>query len=313
MDADIIKQKPNKIKKRTYFTYAISSAKDFTCVLPALVLLAIFTYYPIVEVIRISFTDWNLINDSYKYVGFKNWEWLFAGSGTKYLLNSLKITALYSLGEIAITLGGGLLFALLFNQITKTFSVLRAVVFMPRYVAMSSAAVVFLWILNTDNGILNYFLGTLGLGKVDWLGNKSTALISVLILTGWRAIGYGMMIYLSAMLSIPKDYYEAAALDGANSFKRFWKITIPMLSPTTLFLLVTTFISSMKVFQSVDILTDGGPYRSTEVIVFMIYKYAMQDFRMDRASVVAVFFFIILLIVTALTMKVSKKSVNYDS
>lgn len=313
MDADVIKQKPKRIKKRTYFTYAISSAKDFTCVLPALVLLAIFTYYPIVEVIRISFTDWNLINDSYKYVGFKNWEWLFAGSGTKYLLNSLKITALYSLGEIAITLGGGLLFALLFNQITKTFSVLRAVVFMPRYVAMSSAAVVFLWILNTDNGILNYFLGTLGLGKIDWLGNKSTALISVLILTGWRAIGYGMMIYLSAMLGIPKDYYEAAALDGANSFKRFWKITIPMLSPTTLFLLVTTFISSMKVFQSVDILTDGGPYRSTEVIVFMIYKYAMQDFRMDRASVVAVFFFIILLIVTALTMKVSKKSVNYDS
>ncbi|WP_313130049.1 carbohydrate ABC transporter permease [Anaerocolumna sp.] len=310
MDADVRKQKPERKKNRTY---AISSVKDFTCVLPALILLAIFTYYPIVEVIRISFTDWNLINDSYQYVGFKNWEWLFSGSGTKYLLNSLKITALYSLGEIVITLGGGLLFALLFNQITKTFSVLRAVVFMPRYVAMSSAAVVFIWILNTDSGILNYFLGTIGIDKVDWLGNKNTALISVLILTGWRAIGYGMMIYLSAMLSISKDYYEAAALDGANSFKRFWKITIPMLSPTTLFLLVTTFISSMKVFQSVDILTGGGPYRSTEVIVYMIYKYAMQDFRMDRASVVAVFFFFILLVVTALTMKISKKSVTYDS
>jgi multiple sugar transport system permease protein/sn-glycerol 3-phosphate transport system permease protein len=310
MDADVIKQKVKRKKNRSY---AISSAKDFTCVLPALILLAVFTYYPIVEVIRISFTDWNLINDSYQYVGFKNWKWLFAGSGTKYLLNSLKITALYSIGEIVITLGGGLLFALLFNRITKTFSVLRAVVFMPRYVAMSSAAVVFLWILNTDNGILNYFLRTIGLGKVDWLGNKNTALISVLILTGWRAIGYGMMIYLSAILSISKDYYEAAALDGANSRQRFWKITLPMLSPTTLFLLVTTFISSMKVFQSVDILTDGGPYRSTEVIVFMIYKYAMQDFRMDRASVVAVMFFFILLIVTALTMKISKKSVNYDA
>ena len=97
------------------------------------------------------------------------------------------------------------------------------------------------------------------------------------------------------------------------SSQRFWKITIPMLSPTTLFLLVTTFLSSMKVFQSVDILTGGGPYRSTEVIVYMIYKYAMQDFRMDRASTVAVMFFFILLVVTALTMKVSKKSVNYDS
>jgi len=179
MDADVIKQK-NKRKKN--HTYAISSAKDFTCVLPALVLLAVFTYYPIVEVIRISFTDWNLINDSYQYVGLKNWKWLFAGSGTKYLLNSLKVTALYSLGEIAITLGGGLLFALLFNRITKTFSVLRAVVFMPRYVAMSSAAVVFIWIFNKDNGVLNYFLQTVGLNKVDWLGNKNVALISVLIL-----------------------------------------------------------------------------------------------------------------------------------
>lgn len=310
MDADVIKQKTNRKKNRTY---AISSVKDFTCVLPALVLLAIFTYYPIIEVIRISFTDWNLINDSYQYVGLKNWKWLFAGSGTKYLLNSLKVTALYSLGEIAITLGGGLLFALLFNRITKTFSALRAVVFMPRYVAMSSAAVVFIWIFNKDNGILNYFLQTIGLNKVDWLGNKNTALISVLILTGWRAIGYGMMIYLSAMLSISKDYYEAASLDGANSFQRFWKITLPMLSPTTLFLLVTTFISSMKVFQSVDILTAGGPYRSTEVIVYMIYKYAMQDFRMDRASTIAVMFFFILLVVTALTMKISKKSVTYDS
>lgn len=310
VNADMVKQEP---KRKKNHTYVISSVKDFTCVLPAVVFLVIFTYYPIVEIIRISFTDWNLISDSYNYVGLKNWQWLFTGSGTKYLLNSLKVTALYSLGEITITLGGGLLLALLFNKITKTFSVFRAVVFMPRYVAMSSAAVVFMWMLNTDNGILNYFLTTVGLGRVDWLGNKSTALISVLILTGWKAIGYGMMIYLSAMIGISQDYYEAASLDGATGFQQFRMITVPLLSPTTLFLLVTTFISSMKVFQSVDVLTGGGPYRSTEVIVYMIYKYAMQDFRMDRASVVAVTFFAILLIVTALTMRVSQESVNYEA
>ena len=291
----------------------LSAMKDVSFVIPALLLIAIFTYYPILEVVRISFTDWNLINDSYEYVGLKNWKWLFVGSGTKYLLNSLKVTLLYSLGEITITLVGGMLFALLFNRITKCFSIFRAIVFVPHYVAMSSAAVVFLWILNKDTGILNYILQLIGLGKVDWLGNRSTALISVLILTGWRAIGYGMMIYLSAMLGISSDYYEAASLDGANAFQRFFKITLPMLSPTTLFLLVTTFLSSMKVFQSVDILTEGGPYRSTEVIVYMIYSYSMQDFRMDRASTIAVMFFFILLIITALTMKVSNKKVNYDA
>ena len=160
---------------------------------------------------------------------------------------------------------------------------------------------------------MNYFITSLGLPAVDWLGNRNTALLSVLLLTGWRAVGYGMMIYLSAMIGISKDYYEAAALDGATAVQRFWKITIPMLSPTTLFLFVTTFISSMKVFQSVDILTRGGPYRSTEVFVYKIYLYAMEDFRMDRASVIAIAFFVLLLAITASTFKISNSSVHYDS
>ncbi len=290
-----------------------SAIKDFLCVVPALVLIALFTYYPIVELIKISFTDWNLLNDTWNYVGFKNWKWLFNGSGTKYLWNSLKVTILYSIGELSITLIGGMIFALIFNRMTKTFAAMRAIVFMPKYVAMSSAAVVFLWILNTDTGILNYILSVFGIDAVDWLGNRNTALISVLMVTGWRCIGYGMMVYLSAMMGISTDYYEAAALDGANSVQKFFKITLPMLSPTTLFLFVTTFLSSMKVFQSVDILTQGGPYRSTEVFVYNIYRYAMEDFRMDRASTVAVFFFLLLLVITAATMKVSNKKVTYDS
>ena len=290
-----------------------SAIKDFLCVVPALILIALFTYYPIVELIKISFTDWNLLNDTWNYVGFKNWKWLFNGSGTKYLWNSLKVTILYSIGELSITLIGGMIFALIFNRMTKTFAAMRAIVFMPKYVAMSSAAVVFLWILNTDTGILNYILSVFGIDAVDWLGNRNTALISVLMVTGWRCIGYGMMVYLSAMMGISTDYYEAAALDGANSVQKFFKITLPMLSPTTLFLFVTTFLSSMKVFQSVDILTQGGPYRSTEVFVYNIYRYAMEDFRMDRASTVAVFFFLLLLVITAATMKVSNKKVTYDS
>lgn len=290
-----------------------SAVKDFLCVVPALILIVIFTYYPIIELIKISFTDWNLLNDTWKYVGFKNWKWLFNGSGTKYLLNSLKVTLLYSVGEITITLVGGMIFALIFNRMTKTFATMRAIVFMPKYVAMSSAAVVFLWILNKDTGILNYFLSIFGIRSVDWLGDRDTALISVLMVTGWRCIGYGMMVYLSAMMGVSADYYEAAALDGANSVQKFFKITLPMLSPTTLFLFITTFLSSMKVFQSVDVLTQGGAYRSTEVFVYNIYRYAMEDFRMDRASTVAVFFFVFLLIITAATMKISNKKVTYDA
>lgn len=300
--------------KKTFINKkTVSALKDFICVVPALILLAIFTYYPICKLVQISFTDWNLLNETWNYVGLKNWVWLFNGSGTKYLLNSLKVTFLYTCGEIAVTLGGGLILALVFNRMTKSFSIMRAIVFVPKYVAMSSAAVVYLWILNTDSGILNYLLGQVGIPAVDWLGQRETALISVLMLTGWRVLGYGMMIYLSAMIGISKDYYEASSLDGATAVQQFFKITLPLLSPTTLFLFVTTFISSMKVFQSVDILTQGGPYRSTEVFVYKIYQYAMEDFRMDRASVIAVAFFLLLLIVTASTFKISNKSVHYDS
>ncbi|HIQ74051.1 MAG TPA: sugar ABC transporter permease [Candidatus Cottocaccamicrobium excrementipullorum] len=301
------------MKEKRINPKTISAWKDFLCVVPVLIFLAVFTYYPIVELVRISFTDWNLLKDTWQYVGFRNWVWLFNGSGTRYLWNSLRVTILYSIGELTVTMLGGMIFALIFNRMTKAFSVMRAIVFMPKYVAMSSAAVVFLWILNTDNGILNYLLSVVGIDPVDWLGNRSTALLSVLMLTGWRCVGYGMMVYLSAMMGISSDYYEAASLDGANSIQKFFKITLPMLSPTTLFLFVTTFISSMKVFQSVDILTQGGPYRSTEVFVYNIYRYAMVDFRMDRASTVAIFFFILLLIVTAATMKLSNGKVTYDS
>lgn len=251
------------MEKKPFISKKAESAfKDFICVVPSLILLAIFTYYPICKLVQISFTDWNLLNETWNYVGLKNWQWLFNGSGTKYLLNSLKVTFLYTCGEITITLGGGLILALVFNRMTKSFSIMRAIVFVPKYVAMSSAAVVYLWILNTDTGILNYFLGLLGIPAVDWLGQRETALISVLMLTGWRTLGYGMMIYLSAMIGISKDYYEASSLDGATGVQQFFKITLPLLSPTTLFLFVTTFLSSMKVFQSVDILTQGGPYLS---------------------------------------------------
>ena len=298
------------MKNKTRF---FNSFRDFMLVVPALGFLLLFTYYPIVEVLRISFTNWNLIRDDYQYVGMKNWIWLFNGSGTKYFLASLRVTALYTAGEIAITLGGGIILALLFDRTSRGFSAMRAIIFMPRYVAMSSAAVIFLWLMNYNHGIFNYFMEFLGFQKVNWLGSRSTALLSVLMLTGWRAIGYGMIIYLSAMRGISNDYYEAAQLDGASSFQRFYRITLPLLSPTTIFLFVTTFIASMKVFQSVDILTGGGPYRSTEVMVYQIYQYAMQDFRMDRAAATAVVFFIILLIFTALTMRVSRGSVHYES
>ena len=287
--------------------------RDFLCVVPALGFFIAFVYYPIIELFRIGFTNWNLIKDNYKYVGLKNYTWLFAGSGLEKWLASLRITFTYTFWEIAITLVGGILLAALFNRESKPFSAMRSIVFMPKYIGVSTSAIVFMWILSDQYGILNYVLNLFGLASVTWLNSEKTALASVLILTGWRVVGYGMMIYLSAMKGISPEYYEAAKLDGANGLQRFKYITLPLLSPTTLFLFVTTFIASMKVFQSIDVMTNGGPYESTNVMVYWIYELAFVEFRVDRAAVVACVFFVVLLVFTMATMKLSDKNVHYES
>lgn len=286
--------------------------KDLLCVEPALLFFLLFVYYPVIDLFRISFTDWNLIKDAFSYVGIKNYRWLFAGSGWKYFADSLRITVTYTFWEIFITVVGGMLLALLFNRMTRLFGAMRAVVFMPKYIAVSTSAVVFIWILNSPYGVLNYVLSLFGITGPNWLNEAGTALAGILFLTAWRVVGYAMMIYLSAMQSIPQDYYEAAAIDGADGVHRFRFITMPLLAPTTLFLFVTTFIASMKVFQSVDVMTKGGPYKATNVIVQWVYELAFREFRIDRAAVVSIVFFVILLICTAATMKYSNRSVNYD-
>ena len=134
-----------------------------------------------------------------------------------------------------------------------------------------------------------------------------------MLMTVWSGVGYAMMIYLSAMQGIPQDYYEAARIDGADGVQQFRFITVPLLAPTTLFLFVTTFIASMKVFQSVDVMTGGGPGTATNVMVQWIYNLTFQDFRTARGAAVSVVFFIILLVCTMATMKYSNKNVNYDS
>ena len=301
-----------KADKKPFFSQrTLSHFIDFLFVLPALILLGVFTYYPIVKLVQISFTDWNLLNDTWKYVGLKNWQWLFAGSGAKYLWNSLKVTFLYSMGEILVTMVGGMLLALLFNRMTRSFGLMRAFVFVPKYVAMSSAAVVFLWILNTDSGVLNYLLQCIGLPAVDWLNQQSTALPSVLMLTGWRVIGYGMMIYLSAMMGISQEYYEAASLDGANGVQKFFRITLPLLSPTTLFLLVTGVIGSFQVFMNAFMMTGGGPDNSTTMIGLLIYKNAFEYSKYGLACAQAILLAIVIAIISLAQFKMMGVDVEY--
>ena len=267
---------------------------DILFILPAIIFIVLFTYMPLMQLIRYSFTNWNLLSDNYKFVGLKNYEWLFVESGSKYLWNSLKVTIIYTLGTMFITVIGGMLLALLFRKKYRMFNFLRPIMFLPRDISFSSAAIIFLWILNTNNGILNKVLEEINLSGQDWLGNSIWALLSIIMISGWKNIGYGMLIYLASMANIPREYYEVAQIDGAGKISQFFNVTLPALIPTILFLMLTSFMTSMKAFQTVDIMTEGGPFRTTEVFVYLIYRYAMVDFRVGRAAAASVIFFIIL-------------------
>ena len=286
---------------------------DFSFGLPALLFFAIFTYYPIINLFKISLTDWNLTRPTSEFVGLANYRWLFTGPGKDKFFNSLKVTLIYATSEVILTIILGIALAVLFNRMTKSFNWMRTAVVLPKYILVASSAMIFLWLYNDQFGVLNYVLQLLGRDPINWLGSRNSALWSLIWFTAWRSIGYSMLIYLSAMKGISEQYLEAAKIDGANAWQQLIHIRLPLLAPTTLFLFVTTAVSSMKVFQAVDVLTQGGPYGATNVLVYNIYEMAFVNNRLDRAAAMGVVFFVILLLFTVITMKWSNNKVNYDA
>ena len=303
------------VKKRRRSVYRIRGKFfDFSCALPAIIFFVIFTYYPIVELFRYSMTDWNLMKSEYHYVSFKNYQWLFTSSvGWKRFSSSLRVTLIYTIADVAASCIFGMLLALLFDRMSRAFKFMRTAVILPKYVTMTASVMVFELLYNTEYGLINRALSAFKITPIPWLTSPDTALLSVILFSVWRSVGYAMMIYLSAMKGLSPEYFEAASLDGANGIQKFRYITLPLIAPTTVFLGVTSFLAAMKVYQTVELLTGGGPYESTSVIVYWIYALAFRNYRVDRASAVGVIFFLILLICTILTMNVTDCRVNYDA
>ncbi|WP_209121604.1 carbohydrate ABC transporter permease [Alkalihalobacillus sp. BA299] len=297
-------------KKKVFLSYKTSEKiKDFSLILPALFLLTLFTYYPLINTLYLSFTKWDFIKPTKNFVGLKNYEWIFTNDlFYKVLLNTLWYTVL----DVVLTLSIGIVLAILFDKISKVFSVMRLIIFMPHYISMVISAMIFIWIFNGQYGVLNQTLTFFGIDTVNWLNNPSTAMIAIVIVSVWKGVGYSMIIFLAGLRGIPKDYYEAAEIDGANHFKKFRFITLPLLTPITLFLLITSILGSMQVFQSVDVMTGGGPLDATNVLVFWIYEMAFGEFRAGRASAAVMILFAILIALTVILMKVSKRKVHYE-
>jgi len=186
------------------------------------------------------------------------------------------------------------------------------VIFMPYYVSMVVAAMVFTWIYNGQYGLLNTVVSWFGMDPVEWLNNPSTALPALVAVSVWKGVGFAMILFIAGMRGIPAEYYEAASIDGASKFRQFRNITLPLLSPMTLFLVITSFISSMQVFQSIDVMTAGGPLKATNAIVYWIYTMAFSEFKTGRASALVMILFVIILLLTLVQFLVSRKKVHYE-
>lgn len=275
---------------------------------PNITLLILFTYRPLVESIRLSFYDWDLISPQKTWVGFENYSDYFTDPTSRYIIRN---TLVFTAATVGTTMAIGLGLALLLNLRLRGRNAARTVLFAPYVLGGAAIGIIWLFIFDPRFGLVSALLGRLGLPSPNWYNDPNWAMPMVIIVYTWKNLGYATVIYLAGLQTIPRELYEAARVDGAGPWARFWHVTLPQLSPITFFLLVTTMLSSMQAFDIISVMTAGGPLDATKTMVYQVYEEAFVRFRVGDASTVATVLFFILLGVTLLQVRFLERRVNY--
>ncbi|KST79330.1 N-Acetyl-D-glucosamine ABC transport system permease protein 1 [Lactococcus lactis subsp. lactis] len=271
---------------------------------PSLVGFLTFIAVPILYSLYISFTDWNLLTSA-QFVGFKNYISLFKDAT---FWSALRNTVTFIIGYLPSVMIFGLLIALLLNSKIKFKTLFRGIYFLPVVTSWVAVSLVWKWLLNGQYGLINYFLSLVGIHGPSWLTDPKTAMIAVIITSVWKDIGFIMVLYLGGLQNISPSLYEAAEIDGANSWHSFWNVTLPGLRPTTFFVIMISLINSFQVFDQVNIMTGGGPGNATNVMVQNIYNSAFNFFEMGRASAMSWILFLIIFGVSLVQMWGERKA-----
>ncbi len=277
-------------------------------VLPALIPLIIFWIYPILRSVWLSFTNWDFMTPDYDVVGLKNYISLLKDSR---FYNALWNTVVFTAGTLVPTIAGGLGLALLLRKNFRGSGIFKFVLFSPWITPTVAISIVWTWIFKADGGIANIVLGFFGLPALKWINSSSTAMLSVIIVTVWKSLGYAMIFYLSALEKVPAELYEASSLDGAKPLRQFLDMTLPSISPTTFFLMIITMVNSLQAYDQIQILTQGGPSGSTRTLLYMYYQLGFQEFKMGEATAIAVIMIIITVLLSLIQFTASKKWVHY--
>ncbi|ALS29853.1 ABC transporter permease [Paenibacillus sp. 32O-W] len=274
---------------------------------PAVLGLLLFMLGPIVFSAYISFTDYDILSTP-EWVGLQNYAELFRDP---FFWLSLKITFIYAIVSVPLGLIVALLLAMLLNQSLKGIYLFRVIYYLPAVISGVAVALLWKWIFNPEFGLLNWFLGLFGIKGPMWIFSEDWALPSIIIMSLW-SVGGSMLIYLAGLQGIPTELYEAAEIDGANRFRRFLNVTLPMLSPVIFFNLVMGIIGSLQVFTEGYVMTQGGPNNSTLFSVLYLYRQAFNYFSMGYASAMAWVLFLIILALTLLVFRSSPMWVFYE-
>lgn len=262
----------------------------YLMLLPTVITIGLFFVYPLVSTVRTSFTSWDLLTEP-RDVGTKNYVALASSS---MLVDTALRTMLFAAIVVVLSVALGLAFAILLHRQGRLYAFVRGAIFSAYVVSWVSVALLWMWILDGSSGVVTVAFKWLGIPTLNWLGDPRSALICLALVTVWKIAGYSMVIFQTGLAAIPRELYEAAALDGARPVDRFVHITWPSLRPTTLFVATTSLILSFQAFDVVRVMTQGGPVRSTSLFVYAIYEEVFINLRLGRASALVVVFVAIL-------------------
>jgi multiple sugar transport system permease protein len=295
--------------RRSFWTLGRREAAwGYLFLLPNIVGFLIFTALAVVTAFGLALTEWDLLIPP-KFIGLANYTKLLTNDPVfkQTMLNTVYFVG----GVVPLDIVCSLGLALLLNRPIRAMALYRAIYFVPVVTSLIAVSIVWQWLYHTEVGLINFVLADVGLPKVNWLGSTEWAMPAVIFMTTWKSMGYYAVIFLAGLQGIPQHLYEAADIDGASSWQKFWKITLPLLSPTMFFVLVISIIQAFQVFGQIFIMTRGGPANATSTIVYFIYNSAFVWFRMGYAAAASWVLFAIIFLITIVQTRWQRRWVHY--
>ena len=282
--------------------------RPYGMVTPALAVFGVFFIYPIFYMIYLSVFDWNFVSPTKDYVGMQNFSALLSDAEFRQVLLN---TTIYTVSTVLLTLSISLLLALWLNRSGVFYGFVQGAIFSPHIISLVSISLLWSWLMDPEYGLLNWVIGLFGFGPLEWLSHPDTSLMSLILVAVWKGIGFNTLVFIAGLQSIPQSIYEAAALDRSKPWRTFMRLTLPMLSPTLFFLAIMSMIGSFQVFETIAIMTQGGPVNSTNTLVYYIYQYGFRFFKIGYASAAGVILLIIVGILTLIYFRLLSKKVHY--